>query len=140
MTQVGGCKVFRALAAASIVLAMAGGLDPVAAEEVLALEKQPSLREQLLDALRPRLKPPLRRGEPEDARSYFNQGLAYADSGLHEKAVACFKRAVELRPGWALAHYNLGWVYQLMGHWEELGLLVILPVGRLPRHLPRLAG
>jgi Flp pilus assembly protein TadD len=45
---------------------------------------------------------------PHDAGIQFQLGLALADSGDLDRAMAAFQRTVELRPDDADAHYNLG--------------------------------
>ena len=44
-------------------------------------------------------------GEAEqDAREYCDRGLAYAENGHHDRAIANFTMAIEIKPDYALAY------------------------------------
>lgn len=48
---------------------------------------------------------------PDDAMTYNNRGIAYADQKQYELALADYTKAIELNPGYAEAYYNRGTVY-----------------------------
>lgn len=52
---------------------------------------------------------------PESARIYYNLGVAYAGAGQSEKAIAAYKRAIELDAGYTDAYCNLGVIYSMAG-------------------------
>lgn len=56
---------------------------------------------------------------PPAARDAFVAGLAEADLGLYERAVASFTRAIDEAPGWAEAVYNRAVVLEAMGRVVE---------------------
>jgi len=64
------------------------------------------------------LNPP-RLHRADEASELLNLGIKHAEAGRHEQALEALREAARLRPRWALAHYNIGWVYQLMRKWEE---------------------
>ncbi len=41
------------------------------------------------------------------------------DQGKLDEAVACYRRALELKPDYAEAHYNLGIVFKDQGSWTK---------------------
>src|SRR5208283_6056472 len=49
--------------------------------------------------------------EITDAETYFKRGLAYEKLGENEKAVKCYTRALQIRPGMETALNNRGVVY-----------------------------
>ena len=53
------------------------------------------------------------------AESLFIEGIAHAKTGHYKQAIACYERAVQLRPDWGAAHYNLGWTYGQVDRWQE---------------------
>jgi tetratricopeptide (TPR) repeat protein len=55
------------------------------------------------------------RKSPMSARAHNGLGAFYMDAGLLEKAIAEFKRALELNPDSVIANYNLGKVYREIG-------------------------
>jgi len=116
----GGCmkgQSFRSLIACLAVLAAGQTFsDRIAAapfnEEVRIGIKLTQLRPK------PRL---MRRDEVVvvTAESLFLEGTAYAKTGHYKQAIACYERAVQLRPDWGAAHYNLGWTYGQVDRWQE---------------------
>src|SRR5215204_1747427 len=65
------------------------------------------------------VKTPPRLRRADGASELLNLGIRHAEAGRHERALEALREAARLRPRWALAHYNIGWVYQLMQRWEE---------------------
>jgi tetratricopeptide (TPR) repeat protein len=51
--------------------------------------------------------------------AHYNLGIALNDQGDTDKAIAHYRRAVELRPGYAEAHYNLGRLLVQKGQLED---------------------
>jgi Flp pilus assembly protein TadD len=45
--------------------------------------------------------------DPDDARAYICRGLAYADRGDYDRAIADYSQAIKLDPNYALARNNL---------------------------------
>jgi tetratricopeptide (TPR) repeat protein len=60
-----------------------------------------------------------RHSGPEIATLYYNQGLALAQEGRTEEAVARFREAVRIRPDYARAHHNLGAALASRGQPQE---------------------
>jgi tetratricopeptide (TPR) repeat protein len=57
---------------------------------------------------------------PESARAHNNLGNALlGEPGMLTEAIAEFKAALRIRPGYAEAHYNLGKTFALMNHLPE---------------------
>ena len=48
--------------------------------------------------------------------TYYNRGVAYAQQGDFESAIADFRKAIERNPMFVAAHYNLGLVYATLGN------------------------
>jgi len=46
-------------------------------------------------------------------------GVAYGTRGMHNKAIAKFRKAIEINPDYAEAHYNLGVAYSMKGMYDE---------------------
>lgn len=57
-------------------------------------------------------------GKVKLPRVYFNMGLAYQYLGRHREAIEAYKKAINLKPKWIKAHYNLGINYLLFGNRE----------------------
>jgi tetratricopeptide (TPR) repeat protein len=56
---------------------------------------------------------------PDSVESYCNLGNAFKDSGQYEKALDNYKHAIQLRPGFAEAHFNCAMVHLLNGNFTE---------------------
>ena len=54
-----------------------------------------------------------------DPEAYNNLGNAEKDAGLLEESVASYRRAIDLAPEFALAHWNLSLALLTTGHYEE---------------------
>lgn len=61
--------------------------------------------------------------DPTSTMLYFNYGTLLGEQKRWGEAVACYKKAIELKPDFAAAHYNLSTVYLTLGDlklgWEE---------------------
>jgi tetratricopeptide (TPR) repeat protein len=57
-----------------------------------------------------RLERQITRGD-RDSDTFNNLGTAYAILGEFEKARYCYEIAIDVKPDYALAHYNLGNLY-----------------------------
>jgi len=112
-----------------VALAQQGRVDEAIAsfQEALRLkpdsaEARANLRKALAEAGRSELlagpPPPtaLQAGSPEGLN---NRGAALAQQGKLDEAAACYRRALELRPHYALAHNNLGNVLKEQGKLPE---------------------
>jgi len=56
---------------------------------------------------------------PSNARGYNNLAMAYGSSGMTDKAIENFKRAIKEDPDFALPRYNLGSLYGMLGKPDE---------------------
>lgn len=55
----------------------------------------------------------------EKAYNYHIMGNAHYKSGNYDKAIECFKKAGELKPGYAGAYNNMGAAYYGKGNYDE---------------------
>lgn len=92
--------------------------EPLAAVIQRCLAPDPSKRLATFTNLRAELEPILRRstgrtvkpppvGE-RDVMFWNNKGFSLNSLGRHDEAVACLRKALEIEPGLAMAHLNLG--------------------------------
>ena len=51
---------------------------------------------------------------PKNSEAYFQLGLAYQSLGKHQEELEAYKKAVELKSGFADAHFNLGVTYDIL--------------------------
>ena len=75
---------------------------------------------------------------PANPASYSNLGYVYFDIGIIDKAYECQRKAIDIDPNFANAHYGLALIYKNLGdfkaarrHWEEY--LRIEPAGYFSR-------
>ena len=59
------------------------------------------------------------RKAPSNARADFNLGVALADRGQVDEAIACYRKAVEIKPDYVEAHNNLGSLLGQRGRFDE---------------------
>jgi len=57
--------------------------------------------------------------EPRNDLAWFSLGLAYANLGRHQDAIAAYREALRLKPDFAAAWYNLGVAYANLGRYRE---------------------
>ncbi|MBT6516593.1 MAG: tetratricopeptide repeat protein, partial [Candidatus Marinimicrobia bacterium] len=50
---------------------------------------------------------------------YYNLGIAYNNQGNYTKAIESYKKAIELKPDYALAYNNLGIAYNNQGNYTK---------------------
>jgi tetratricopeptide (TPR) repeat protein len=50
---------------------------------------------------------------------HFTLGNTLLELGQLDRAISCYRRAIELQPSYAEAYHNLGEVLSVMGQWEE---------------------
>ncbi|MEG4403688.1 tetratricopeptide repeat protein [Microcoleus sp. MON2_D5] len=50
---------------------------------------------------------------------HFTLGNTLLELGQLERAISCYRRAIQLQPSYADAYHNLGEVLSVMGQWEE---------------------
>lgn len=55
------------------------------------------------------------RNKEDEAHTYCVQGIAHSEEGLHDLAIQDFTKAIELKPGFAVAYYNRGVSYTEKG-------------------------
>ncbi|MEO7744383.1 MAG: tetratricopeptide repeat protein [Usitatibacter sp.] len=48
-----------------------------------------------------------------------NLGLLLRDTGRHDEAIACYRRTLEVDPGWFAAYNNMGLALESSGHWDQ---------------------
>src|SRR5271165_1420839 len=60
------------------------------------------------------------KGNPEKAKKkYLESGLSYMDKKQYDAAVIQFKKALQVDPNYADAHYQLGLTYMRQQRWKE---------------------
>ncbi len=57
--------------------------------------------------------------KPDDAKAYYNRGLAKGKLNRHEEAIADCDKAIELKPDYAEAYNNRGLAKNSLGRYEE---------------------
>ena len=65
------------------------------------------------------MRTPTSTDNPRDAEGWYRLGNSHGQSGDHERAVFCFAKALELRPGTPEIVRNLGATLQSLGRTEE---------------------
>ena len=55
----------------------------------------------------------------KDARKYYNQGVARLEKGEHDSAISDLTKAIEMKPGFALAHFYRGRTYFRKGEHDQ---------------------
>ncbi|MFQ6091980.1 MAG: tetratricopeptide repeat protein [bacterium] len=50
-------------------------------------------------------------GCAKEVQKHFNAGDRYFEQGLYTEAIEEYKKAIEIKPDWAVAHNNLGLAY-----------------------------
>ena len=63
------------------------------------------------------------RTQPGLCRAHNNLGNALAFQGMLDEAVACYRRALKIKPDYADAHNNLGTALQARGSWTRRSLV-----------------
>ena len=51
-------------------------------------------------------------GCAKNPQEHFVQGDSYFEQGMYSEAIEAYKEAIDIKPDWALAHNNLGLVYE----------------------------
>ena len=59
-------------------------------------------------------------GPPPGAQTAFERGKAHQEKRETDLAIQAYKQAIALKPGFALAHYELGWSYWVEGKWDKV--------------------
>jgi tetratricopeptide (TPR) repeat protein len=57
--------------------------------------------------------------DPDHFKAWFNLGSRYGKLQQNAKALPCFQKAVELRPGDVMAHYSLAFICNLLNMLED---------------------
>jgi protein O-GlcNAc transferase len=88
--------------------------------QILAVEPDHAGARDLLQVIarQPRV-PAAGRRAVDTAEQITRQSIALAQEGKLDEAIAGFRRAVEVSPGYVSAHYNLGCALRLQGKLEE---------------------
>lgn len=55
----------------------------------------------------------------DKSEAYYKQGIAYADNGQFEMAIAKFNKAIELNPQLADVYFSRGVIYNKLGQYER---------------------
>jgi len=55
----------------------------------------------------------------KDAGTYYNQGIARLEKGEHDNAISDFTKTIEMRPGFAMAHFYRGRAYLGKGEFDQ---------------------
>jgi len=55
----------------------------------------------------------------QTAKDYYDKGIAYANKGMLDEAIAEFKKAIQINPNDAMAHNNLGNAYANKGMLDQ---------------------
>ena len=55
-----------------------------------------------------------------DAQTAFELGKTHQQQRQTRLAIKAYKQAIALKPGFALAHYELGWSYWVEGKWDKV--------------------
>lgn len=61
-----------------------------------------------------------RKKAPHAPNVWNNLGVAYLDKGEMEKAMSAFQRALELKPDYASAYFNLSQLFEKLGDQEQV--------------------
>ena len=62
---------------------------------------------------------PIKHPNLAEAEVHNARGIAYAEKGEHDKAIATFEKAISLKSDYVNAHYNLGLVYMKKGKMDK---------------------
>ena len=73
----------------------------------------------LLEAVSAQTPKPGGDGLRRSAEELHGAGMRYADAGRYEEAVKLIGEAVRVRPDYALAYNDLGYVHQAFGRYAE---------------------
>jgi len=57
--------------------------------------------------------------DSKDYREYYNRGIARLEEGEHDHAISDFTRTIEMRPGFAMAHFYRGRTYFRKGDHDQ---------------------
>ena len=61
----------------------------------------------------------VKKDSPNDTYAFIRLSHLYNKQGEYDKSITAAKRAIELRPGEALAHNSLGWAYRMKKQYTE---------------------
>lgn len=54
-----------------------------------------------------------------DHIAYNDQGNRYSEDGNYDEAIKCYKMALDIKPGYVEAYYNMGLVWHKVGNFKE---------------------
>ena len=57
--------------------------------------------------------------DSKDYREYYNRGITRLEKSEHDLAISDFTKAIETRPGFALAHFYRGRTYFRKGEYDQ---------------------
>jgi len=57
--------------------------------------------------------------DPKDYREYYNRGIARLEEVEHDHAISDFTKTIEMRPGFAMAHFYRGRTYFRKGEHDK---------------------
>lgn len=107
LRRVGWQEPSRRRIAAGLVVVLVGVLGAVTVKRNAVYRSEVSILQDVIAA------------RPKNARAHYNLGIAIAEQGQREEAIAHFREALRCDPTYAEAHGNLGLLLAQQGQREE---------------------
>ncbi len=115
-----GCVLLLGVGGLVLFLLRRGPTEQGAAQGTANLERDRSSVTETKPPVpaAPPIAPPAGNG-PQDAAAHFNRGVALANQGKLDEAIAAYREAIRLNPDIAEAHVNLGFLLNQQGKFDE---------------------